>query len=791
MTVLGVTPRQGRIVRSEFRGSDMVDVVICEKPSQRVNILNAIGLDSRQVVAARGHLYDLEEPQEVRDAWARWSFDLLNPGEPYALKPRKGSGLEEARKRIEAAISFATRVIVATDCDREGHLIGMEILQEAGFRGTVLRAIFNAEDTESLRTAWKNLRPVDEFAGLLGAGEARRQADQIVNLSLTRAVTKQLMGETRGVIGIGRVKTPTLGIICQREQEIRNFRPETRWSIRADVVADSANLVAECRQHPANPKAPIRRKEEAETIARAARQWQGPLRVVTKRARKGPPPPFDLSGLQRHMAARFGWPAKETADRAQRIYSDVPLVTYPRGDARALPEAMVADAPAMRTGCAAILGESGIGAGQIRQGARGIFSDKRLEGASHHAIAPNPKTLKDWPRLMDGLGDGETQLAHEIMRRFLAVTETDWIYDATTISFTVPTDLGTATFAATGNTTIEAGWKRWTENAAANANSEPDAQSTETDTAAPDQALPALGDGTSGAVTGTELKDRLTKPPPRFSEGGIIEAMRDAWTFLPDGPEKDRLKDAGGIGTPATRDSVIAGLVRQGQVTLDGKGRAARYVPTPRGWTLWQILDRHLGELVDPGMTAIWEAELDALVQSDGADWWDVVETIAARCAQQLDVIQTLEAGVVGAADTGPHKTGASAPRSRYGQSRRRPTRGTQRARPQRGQTPMTHDETDRTPSDGKIKFLKRLAQATGTDLEDLPAGWDTDFRVTNDEIDRLKTLPGGNPPTAKMVALAERIAARNGIDLDTDVRTDFDACRRFLDDNPPPGRGR
>ena len=91
---------------------------------------------------------------------------------------------------------------------------------------------------------------------------------------------------------------------------------------------------------------------------------------------------------------------------------------------------------------------------------------------------------------------------------------------------------------------------------------------------------------------------------------------------LPDGPEKDRLKDAGGIGTPATRDSIIAGLVRQGQVKLDGKGRSARYMPTARGWTLWQILDRHLCELVDPGMTAIWEAEFDALAQSDGADWW-------------------------------------------------------------------------------------------------------------------------------------------------------------------------
>ncbi|MCY4195472.1 MAG: DNA topoisomerase [Rhodobacteraceae bacterium] len=754
----------------------MGDVVICEKPSQRANLIRALGRDVGTVVAARGHLYDLKEPQEVRDDWARWGFDLLNPGEPYALKSRTGRGLQEVRGRIRDALKHASRVVIATDCDREGHLIGMEILQACGYHGPVLRAMFNAEDTDSLRVAWQNLRPAADYAGLLAAGEARRQADQIVNLSLTRAITKQLMGETRGVLGIGRVKTPTLGIICQREEEIRNFRSEMRWAIRADVAGGAnpdCEFIAECRILPGDAKTPITRKELAERIAAAALNWQGPLRVNTKRRTQGPPPPFDLSGLQKHMAARFGWPAKMTADTAQRIYSDVPLITYPRGDARAFPEAMVAEMAAMRIGCAAILGEATIGAGQIRQGARGIFSDKRLEGASHHAIAPNPKTIDEWPRLMVGLGDTETRLAREVMRRFLMVTDTDWVFDAQDISFEVPTEDGNARFRARGKTTIETGWKRWggTETAA-NDDREPDR------TREIAQTLPDIPDGSQGTVTRTGLAERPTRPPPRFSEGGILEAMRDAWTFLPDGPEKDRLKDAGGIGTPATRDSIIAGLVRQGQVKLDGKGRSARYMPTARGWTLWQILDRHLCELVDPGMTAIWEAEFDALAQSDGADWWDVVEKIADRAAMQIMVIQTLETGCIGHVDTNQDS-------QTHNRGRRRTEPPASQASGRRGMSgDNTNDTRDMTPSAGKLAFLHRLCAQTGTSKDQLKAGWDSDYRICGDEIDRLKTLPGGNPPTTKQLAAAERVAVRLGIDLPDAVRQDFTQCSQFLDEH-------
>ena len=200
-------------------------IVITEKSSQAKDVRAAVGGRYGAVLPAEGHLLDLCEPEDVNPAWKRWSAVLLRPDELYGTKPASGGNKAAKLKAIRAALRTATRVWLATDCDREGQLIGQEILEHCGYRGEVLRVLFTAQDAQTIREAFGRARPNSDHARLYAAAVARRQADQIYNLSLTRTATVTLGRGARGVIGVGRVKTPTLAIACKRELEIRDFVP--------------------------------------------------------------------------------------------------------------------------------------------------------------------------------------------------------------------------------------------------------------------------------------------------------------------------------------------------------------------------------------------------------------------------------------------------------------------------------------------------------------------------------------------------------------------------------------
>ena len=191
-------------------------IVITEKASQAKDVRAAVGSRHGAVLAAEGHLLDLCEPEDVNPAWKRWSTALLKPDGLYGTKPATGGNKAAKLKAIRAALKTADRVWLATDCDREGQLIGQEILEHCRYRGEVMRVMFTAQDAETIRAAFRRARPNGEHARMYEAAVARRQADQIYNLSLTRTATVTLGRGARGVIGIGRVKTPTLAIACRR-----------------------------------------------------------------------------------------------------------------------------------------------------------------------------------------------------------------------------------------------------------------------------------------------------------------------------------------------------------------------------------------------------------------------------------------------------------------------------------------------------------------------------------------------------------------------------------------------
>src|SRR6202521_2978394 len=277
--------------------SPMADLVITEKTSQAKDVRAAVGSRYGDILPAEGHLFDLLEPEDVVPEWKRWSPILLRPEGLYGTRPAEGGNKAAKLKAIREALRTAKRVWLATDCDREGQLIGQEILEHYEYRGQVMRVLFTAQDSQTIRDAFGRAKPNAEYASL-SAAVARRQADQIYNLSLTRTATVILGQGARRVIGVGRVKTPTLAIVCKRELEIRNFVPLAYFEIVATVKVAGGQF-----QIRHAPQDRIVRREIAQEIADAARGFEGALAVRVEDKRQGPPKLHDLPSLQKLCGA--------------------------------------------------------------------------------------------------------------------------------------------------------------------------------------------------------------------------------------------------------------------------------------------------------------------------------------------------------------------------------------------------------------------------------------------------------------------------------------------------------
>ena len=609
-------------------------IVITEKTSQAKDVRAAVGSRYGDILPAEGHLFDLLEPEDVVPAWKRWSPIILRPEGLYDTRPAQGGNKAAKLKAIREALRTATRVWLATDCDREGQLIGQEILEHYKYRGEVMRVLFTAQDSQTIRDAFGRARPNAEYASLYAAAVARRQADQIYNLSLTRTATVILGRGTRRVIGVGRVKTPTLAIVCKRELEIRNFVPLAYF----EVVATAKVAGGEFQMRHA-PQERIVRRELAEDVVKAAVGFEGALAVRVEDKRQGPPKLHDLPSLQKLCSSRFGWPAGKTLEVAQQLYDGAgkKIITYPRAEVRYLPQSQIADVPRIVAGLQA--GQS-FGAiplpdpPVIRRGASGAFHDKGLEGASHHAVIPNVNTTDKLPEVWPRLSPDEKKLFDVIARAYLAALMPDFRYRQTTATL----DVRGFEFRAAGRQPIDLGWRA----------AFPDWQPADEKGDAA-QLLPQLRDGETAQLHDPRIEDKETRPPPRYNEGTLIEAMQNAWRFVDDEALRERLKEAKGIGTPATRAEIIGGLKKQGFLTAQGKN----IVPTETGLSLFGILKQADPALVDPGVTAQLECLLDEVVLGKQ----EMVGAIDAVCDVAERIIGRLKEG---AAAAGPSVLGAA-----------------------------------------------------------------------------------------------------------------------------------
>ena len=717
-------------------------IVITEKSSQAKDVRAAVGSRYGTVLPAEGHLLDLCEPEDVNPAWKRWSTDLLKPEGLYGTKPATGGNKAAKLKAIRAALRTAKRVWLATDCDREGQLIGQEILEHCGYRGAVMRVMFTAQDPKTIRDAFSHARPNAEHAPLYAAAVARRQADQIYNLSLTRTATVTLGCGVQGVIGVGRVKTPTLAIACKRELEIRDFVPVPYFEIAAAVQVE----VGAFRMRHA-PKDRILKREDAEAVVKAAQDFAGPLGVRVEDKRQRPPKLHDLPSLQKLCSARFGWSASRTLEVAQELYDGggKKILTYPRAEVRYLPESAVADAPKIVAGLRAGKAYAAVPVPSppvIRKGRNGSFHDKGLEGASHHAVIPNVNTIGDlgeiWPRLS---GD-EKKLFDAVARSYLASVMPDYRYRQTTVTL----DVRGFAFRAAGRQPIEAGWR----------DAFPDWRPAE-EKGEEAQALPVLRDGETARLCDPEIEDKETRPPPRYKEGTLIEAMQNAWRFVEDEALRDRLKEAKGIGTPATRGEIIAGLKKQGFLTV----REKNIVPSDRGLALFGVLERADPALVDPGVTAELECLLDNVVLGKQ----EMTVAIDAICDAARRIIGRLGEGAAGGA--------AVALRDASG----------------------GYNGKDRPPTAAMKRFAASIAKRKGIKPS---AGYTKSASVCRQFLDRHAPAraasstastgaTGTKAPSAAQLSFAEAIARDRGIAIPDEVRASAAATSKWIDTNRRP----
>ena len=601
-------------------------LILAEKPSVARDIARVLGVRGRgkgwigdgdlRISWALGHLAELAEPSSYDPAWRRWSFDNL-PMLPssFGLQPRKDSGADQWRVVRDLMKSRdCSEVVNACDAGREGELIFAHCYELAGCRAPVQRLWISSMTDKAIRDGFDRLRPGASMANLEAAARCRTEADWLVGLNATRAMTIRLATGPGGALrSLGRVQTPTLAMLCDREQAIDDFVPQDFWQVKATfarVHPDGERWEATWTTTGPDGK-PLDRlfdKPDAQAIADRTAGKQGVVdQVDRKRKREKPPQLYDLTSLQREANQRFGFTAERSLELAQALYERHKLLTYPRTDSRHLGSDQLPELPdvarSLRFGPYAQAAELALERAPSSLGKR--FVDDS-EVSDHHAIIPTGQDPR--PR---GLQRDEKLLYDLVARRFLGAFHPDAVFATVAIRTSVGHDL----FLAKGRARLEAGWQ---------AIDPPHSKKKEL-------LLPAVEEGEDAPVVDVGLHDGQTRPPLRHNDASLLGAMERAGEELEDAELKRAMK-RNGLGTPATRAAIIETLVKRGYVMRQDR----HIIPTPVGRALIRALP--VEALRSPRLTGEWEARLVAITegQDDREAFMADIRGFAAAVVEQL-----------------------------------------------------------------------------------------------------------------------------------------------------------
>lgn len=565
-----------------------------------------------------GHLLEQAQPDAYNPEYKSWKFEHL-PIVPdkWQLKPKAAT--RSQLSVLKKLVKQANTLVNAGDPDREGQLLVDEVIAYLGVTGDKLhqtqRLLVSDLNPQAVKRALTQLRSNREFIPLSTSALARSRADWLYGMNMTRAYTIQ--GKKvgyQGVLSVGRVQTPLLGLVVRRDEEIAHFQSKPFYEVLAHLATEKQETFS-AKWQPSEACLPYM-DEEGRVLARGLAQnvvnrISDKPALVTQLASKDkkqyPPLPYSLSALQIDAAKRFGMSAKDVLDTCQSLYERHKLITYPRSDSRYLPVEQHSLAPS-------VLRAVSQGAGELLQGANApdpslkskAWDDKKVD--AHHAIVPTEKTAN-----LSSLSLREKQLYLHIARQYLAQFYPAYCYSETTVQVTIEGGL----FNTKARQDQSLGWKQLFARQEPNGSKASGNQSTEESTGKDDEEndefigqLPPLKLGQVLHCTRGELLEKNTQPPKAFTDATLLSAMTGISRYVTDPEIRKILKETDGLGTEATRAGIIELLFKRGFLQRLGKS----IVSTDVGKGLINSLP---ASATTPDMTALWEASLNGICHKE------------------------------------------------------------------------------------------------------------------------------------------------------------------------------
>jgi DNA topoisomerase-3 len=590
-----------------------VIVVVAEKPSVARDLARVLGARERQdgalhgagyvVTWAIGHLVQLCAPEQVEPRWKGWRFadlPMLPRHFPLEVVEQTRAQFEVVRRLVSSR--EAQQIVCATDAGREGELIFRHIAELCEIRAPVRRLWISSLTDAAIREGFRKLKPASDFDGLADAARGRSRADWLVGMNLSRAYTLAARAsgrEGRDVFSVGRVQTPTLSMIVERDRQIRAFVPEDYLEVVIEARAAgaqtgtfTARFVDDHEQtEPSRIKGDAAR---AEALVARARQGLARLHSAAREEKRARPPLlYDLTELQRHASRLYGFSASRTLELAQRLYEEHKLLSYPRTDSRHLSSDIEKELPAIVAAVAEPYRELlEPGTGERPLGKR-FVDDAQVK--DHHAIIPTGKRSGLAP------GSDESKIFDLVVRRLLAAYQSDHRWAVTTLRVEIRNQPEAEPFCdcyvATGSTPLHEGHRRL--EVKSRRASEP-----------AEHELPVLEAGQGLEVVDARSEEKRTRPPPHHNEASLLTAMETAGRQLEDKELEQAMRERG-LGTPATRAAIIEALIARGYVERAEKKLTA----TAKGEAL---IDAVHPQVKSPIMTGEWEHKLRLIERQQG-----------------------------------------------------------------------------------------------------------------------------------------------------------------------------
>ena len=571
----------------------MKSVVLAEKPSVGKELARVLGCrkggkgylegDRYIVTWAMGHLVELADPDAYDTKYKSWRLEDL-PMLPGQMKYRiiRKTNRQFNLVKMQLKRKDVNNLIIATDAGREGELVARLIMKLSGWHGSFQRLWISSQTDSAIKDGFNNLKPGKNYDNLFKAAECRGEADWVIGLNITRALSCKY--DVR--LSAGRVQTPTINLIIQREKEIKDFIPKKYWTVDVNF----GNFTAQWNAKSGNTR--LFSEKEAESLREKLLAGKAKVFLLTKTKKSVPPPlAYNLTSLQRDANSRLGFSAKKTLSTLQVLYERYKIATYPRTDSSYITDDMV---PTLKNRLKSMMETplkskaASLLSTDIRPGKRFVDNKKVTD---HHAIIPTGEKIR-----MEQLDHDENRLMTIIMERFIEVLSPPEIRE----NMTVKIDMSGEYLVAKNSVQIVSGWRGVTVIR----------RSSEVDSNIYSGKLPVLEKGELLKVKSVELISGLTKPPSKYTEGTLLAAMENPGKYIDD-PVLKKIISKGGLGTVATRADIIEKIISKGYILREGK----ELQPTSRGIELMEIVP---AELRSPALTAVWEDRFTNI--SDGKE---------------------------------------------------------------------------------------------------------------------------------------------------------------------------